>query len=48
MLTDVRRGDEDLGERYGVVGEEVETKEVLGVGVVVDDAGDVYDQADGL
>ena len=48
MLTDVRRGDEDLSERDGVVREEVEAEEVLGVGIVVDDTGDIDDQADGL
>ena len=48
VLTDVRRGDEDLSERDGVVREEVEAEEVLGVGVVVDDTGDIDDQADGL
>ena len=48
MLADIGRGDEDLSERDGVVGQEVEAEEVLGVGVVVDDTGDIDDQADGL
>ena len=48
MLTDIGGGDEDFGEGDGVVGEEVETEEVLGVGVFVDDAGDVDDETDGL
>ena len=48
VLTDVRRGDEDLSERDGVVREEVEAEEVLGVRIVVDDTRDVDNQADGL
>ena len=48
VLADVGRGDEDLSEGNGVVGEEVKAEKVLGVGVVVDDACDVDDQADGL
>ena len=48
MLTDIRRGDEDLCEGDGVVGEEEEGEEVFGFGVVVDDTGDVDDEADRL
>ena len=48
MLTDIRRRDEDLCEGDGVVGEEEEGEEVFGVGVVVDDPGDVDDEADCL
>lgn len=48
MLTDVGRRDEDLGERDGVVGKEVKAEQVLGVGVLVDDAGDVDDETDCL
>ena len=48
VLADVGRGNEDLSEGYGVVGEEVKAEKVLGVGVVVDDACDVDDQADSL
>lgn len=47
MLADVRRRNEDLGERHGVVRQEEEAEKVLGVGVGVDDARDVDDEADG-
>ena len=47
-MADVGRRNEDLSERDGVVRQEVEAEEVLGVGVVVNDTGDVDDQADGL
>ena len=48
VLGDIGGGDEDLGEGDGIVGEEEEGEEVLGVGVLVDDACDVDDKADGL
>lgn len=48
MLADVGRGDEDLGERDRVVGQEVEAEEILGVGIRVQNAGGVDDQTDGL
>ena len=48
VLADVRSGDEDLCERDGVVGQEVEAEEILRLGVGVDDARDVDDQPDGL
>ncbi len=48
MLADVGRGDEDLGKGDGVVGEEVKSKEVLGIWVLVDDTCNVDDEANGL
>ena len=48
VLADVGRGDEDLSEGDGVVGEEVKAEEVLGVGVVVDHSGNVNDETNGL
>ena len=47
-MTNVGRRNEDLSERDGVVRQEVETEEVLSVRVVVNDTGNVDDQADGL
>ena len=47
MLADIRRGDEDLGEGHGVVGQEVDAEEVLRIGVDVDDTRDVDDEPDG-
>ena len=46
VLADVRRGDEDLGERDGVVGKEEQAQQVLGVRIVVNHASDVDDEAD--
>ena len=46
MLTDIRGRDENLGERDGVVGKEEQAQEVLGVGILVDDARNVDDEAD--
>ena len=46
MLADVRSGDEDLGERDGVVRQEEEAEQVLRVRVGIDDACDVDDEAD--
>lgn len=48
MLADIGGGDEDLGKGDGVVGEEVESEEVLGIWVLVDDTRNVDDEADGL
>lgn len=48
MLTDVGCGDEHLRERHGVVGQEVELQVFLRVGVSVDHARDVDDEADRL
>ena len=48
MLGNIGGGDKDLGERDRVVGEEEEREEVLGIGVLVDDARDVDDETDGL
>lgn len=48
VLRDIRSRDQHLGERDGVVGQEVDLEVVLGVGVGVDDTGDIDDQADGL
>lgn len=48
MLADIGRGDEDLSKGDGVVGEEVESKEVLGIWVLVDNTRNVDDEADGL
>ena len=48
MLADIRRGDEHLGERDGVVRQEEEREIGFRVRILVDHAGDVDDQADGL
>lgn len=48
VLTDIRRGDEDLSEGDRVVGEEEHREQVLGLGVFVDDACSVDDEADSL
>lgn len=48
MLADGPGGNEDLHERDGVVGQEIEAEQVLRLQSLVDDARDVYDQADGL
>ena len=48
MLTDVGCRDQHFGERHGVVWQEVELQEVLGVWVRVDDPRNVHDEADGL
>ena len=48
VLTDVRGRDEDLSERHGVVGQEVKLQVFLRVGIGVDDARDVDDEADRL
>ena len=48
MLANIRRRNENLGERNRVVGQEVELEVVLGVGVRVDDACDVDYEADRL
>ena len=47
MLTDIRRGNQNLGQRDGVVWQEVELKIVFCVWISIDDAGDVDDKADG-
>ena len=48
MLTDIGSGDDELSKRDRVIGEEVELQELLGIGVVVDDAGDVDNEPNGL
>ena len=47
MLTDIRSRDEDLGEGNGIIRQEEEAKEVLGLGIVVDDACDIDNEFDG-
>ena len=47
-MADIGSGDEDLGERDAVVGQEVELEVVLRVRVRVDHARDVDDEADDL
>ena len=48
MLADVGGRDENLRERHGVVGQEVKLQVFLRVGIGVDDARDVDDEADRL
>lgn len=47
MLADVRCRDENLSERDGVVGQEEQAEKFLGVRVLVNDARDVDDEANG-
>ena len=47
VLTDIRSRDEDLGEGNGIIRQEEEAKEVLGLGIVVDDACNIDDEFDG-
>lgn len=46
MFGDVGGGDEEFGQGDGVVGDEEDGVDVLAVGIVVDDLGDVVDEAD--
>lgn len=48
MLGDVGGGDEDLSERDGIIGEEEEGEVFVGVGILIDNFGDVDDETDGL
>lgn len=48
MLRNIRGRDEHLGQRNGVVRQEVELEVVLGVWVGVDNASDIDDEADSL
>lgn len=48
MLADIGRRNEDLSQRDGVVRKEVEAEDVLSIGVVVNDVGNVDNQANGL
>lgn len=48
MLTDVGRRDQNLSERDGIVGQKVKLEIVLGVGIGVNDASDIDDEADSL
>jgi len=46
VLRDVVRGDDDLGERHVVIGDEDDLEEVADLCVAVDDAADRVDEAD--
>lgn len=46
LNTDVRSGDQNLGDRDAVVGNETDAQEVADVGVLVDDLGNIDDEAD--
>jgi len=47
MLTDIRRGNQDFGQRDGVVWQEVELEIIFRVRIGIDDAGNVDDKANG-
>lgn len=48
MLTDIGRRDEDFRKRNGVIGQEEHAKQVLSLGVGIDDLRDVHNESDGL
>ena len=48
MLADVRRRDENLGKRNGIVWKEVDGQVLLCVWILIQDSRDVDDEADGL
>ena len=47
MLANIRRRNENLGERNRVVGQEEQAQQVLGVRVLVNNARNVDNEADG-
>ena len=47
MLADIRRRDQHFGQRYRIIWQKVELKEILSVWISVDDASNIDDQTDG-